>query len=179
MNSHRWFEKFLLHIHLRIINQLYKFTKIIWIVQTFNWMYQSPFCIIQTLALLPNFFNVLFQQIKHWVSIEFLNIHYCGCIISFKVCVQYSLLIKLLKYKIFIYKTAKKCFLFHSKSSFNARNIYSIFLFLCFLSILFRLKRANESKISMMSWIGLHKVADVNFEITQKKLYITLSNFVR
>ena len=179
MNSHRWFEKFLLHIHLRIINQLYKFTKIIWIVQTFNWMYQSPFCIIQTLALLPNFFNVLFQQIKHWVSIEFLNIHYCGCIISFKVCVQYSLLIKLLKYKIFIYKTALKCFLFHSKSSFNARDIYSIFLFFCFLSILFRLKRANESKISMMSWIGLHKVADVNFEITQKKLYITLSNFVR
>ena len=31
----------------------------------------------------------------------------------------------------------------------------------------------------MMSWIGLHKFADVTFDITQKLLYITLSNLDR
>ena len=31
----------------------------------------------------------------------------------------------------------------------------------------------------MMSWIGLHKVADVIFEVTRKLLYIISSNLVR
>ena len=31
----------------------------------------------------------------------------------------------------------------------------------------------------MMSWTGLHKFADIVFEITQQLLYITSSNFVR
>ena len=31
----------------------------------------------------------------------------------------------------------------------------------------------------MMSWIGLHKLADVIFGITEKPLYTTSSNLVR
>ena len=31
----------------------------------------------------------------------------------------------------------------------------------------------------MLSWTGQHKLADVNFEITEKSLYIISSNLVR
>ena len=50
----------------------------------------------------------------------------------------------------------KKCFLFHLKSSFRSEDILIFVVF----SLLFH---------TLMSWICLHKFADVNFRITLKE----------
>ena len=55
---------------------------------------------------------------------------------------------------------------------------FCLFLFFCFLSTLSRFETTNESGIFILR-IQLLKVADEGFEITQKSLCITSSNFVR
>ena len=74
-------------------------------------------------------------------------------------------------------KTMKSIFYFIEKALF----VFKIFKFLWlfpFVFTLFWYKRSNGIG-KFMSWIGLHKFADVIFETTQQPLYITSSNLVR
>ena len=66
-------------------------------------------------------------------------------------------------------KNYEECFLFHSKNSF----ILEIFKFSqFFLSFPHFPNSKEQMKVEfMMSWIDLHKVADVIFGITQRAFY--------
>ena len=67
--------------------------------------------------------------------------------------------------------------LFHRKTPFRSRDIHFFVIFS--LSTLSWFKRTNESGRIMMSWIGLHKLADLISGITQKPPYITSSNLIK
>ena len=89
MITHRSFNALLLHLHLRIIKQL-SIHKHHTDPSKIQLIVPMSFFTIQTLALLSNFLNALFQQIE---CIEFLNIHYLVHIIMFKACVRYLLFV--------------------------------------------------------------------------------------
>ena len=126
-------------------------------------MYQSLFFTIQTLSLLRNFLNVLFQKIE---LTESLNIHYCTHIIRFKAFVHCFLFLQ----QMVAIENYKKCFIL--KFIFILEIYIQVFVyFFCFLSTISKFKRTNESGIFMPS-IELHKVAHIFFGITQKTLYI-------
>ena len=95
-------------------------------------------------------------------------------------CCKMSRLQLLLLKNVFTLKVVphKKCFLNRPKSSFCSWDI-QIFVIFPFLSTISRFKRTNGSLIFMMSWIGIHKFAYVNFGTTQKPRYITSSNVAR
>ena len=73
----------------------------------------------------------------------------------------------------------KKCFLFNRKISFRSRDIQIFVIFSLPLHTSQISRGQMEVEQSMMPGIGLHKLADVIFAITQKTLYITSSNLVR
>ena len=111
-------------------------------------------------------------------NFKFTKVKFLHNCFFFWSCVHYILsnFYFFIKWKPF--KNHEKCFLFDLKSSFCSQDIQ----FLVFFSLPFHTFQIQKDKWkwnSLMSWISLHKFANVIFEITQQMLYITSSNLVR
>ena len=93
---------------------------------------------------------------------------------NLKACVLYFLHLTKRKH----FKNYEKLFLFHLKDSLHSRdiNFFVIFFFLFTVSIF---KGSDEAGIIMTSRIGLRKLANVIFGITQKPFCIRLSKLPR
>ena len=102
--------------------------------------------------------------------------------IKFTVSQSESLFIWILASSIFIFfhqivtfqKVWKMLFISSEKLFWFSRHLF----FFTFISTFSRFKMINENVIVYVSWIVLHKLADVNLGITQKALYITSSKLL-
>ena len=106
------------------------------------------------------------------------NVYLCFTTILLKCVFRKLKLVSAVFYQIFIFspndslsKTIKNVFLFNLKSSFRSQDV-QIFVF---FSLPFHIFQTQKDKWDWnnLSWICLHKLADVIFGITWKPLYIT------
>ena len=143
----------------------------------FEWVW--PFCGFRA-ERIKVFPCTNIQWTSFCFSVNFhLNWNFVNDNLHFKACVRYS-------YQIFIFlpndslsKTVKNVFYFIKKPLFVLEIFSSFFSNFSLPFQTFQIQKDKWKWNILISWIGLHKFADVVFGIIQKPLYVTSSNLVR